>query len=429
MNIIIGHTNMDMDCIASMVIANKLFPDYKPVRSNLIHPVAKNLYNLMSKSLDFLTMKDIEKESIENIIVVDTRSNHRVKEFVNLIKKATGTITVYDHHQSDSDDIDGAIINCMNCGSSATYLCSIMIDKNIKLSSDEATIALSGIFSDTGNFTHENTKAFDFTCASYLVEQGAQIPLIKHFLKSIKEEQQMIIFLDILNSLVFKNINGHDVILCYMEMEEQIQGLAAVVEHIFEVEDQDAFFAVFYLKNKNETIIIARSKKGIIDVSQILSFYNGGGHTHASSATLKKTEGKGIFDNMLNHLETTIPAAKVAGDFMTKNVFTINENLKLMDASISLEQENFTGAPVLNDTGEVTGILTLRDIMKGRKSGKMHSPVKAYMARNVVSINKNVNLKEIEKILYKNHIGHLPVIENNKLEGIITRTDIIKYLS
>jgi tRNA nucleotidyltransferase (CCA-adding enzyme) len=67
--------------------------------------------------------------------------------------------------------------------------------------------------------------------------------------------------------------------------------------------------------------------------------------------------------------------------------------------------------------------------MKGRKSGQMHSPVKGYMSRNVISINKNTGLKEIEKILYKNNIDYLPVIENNKLEGIITRTDILKYLS
>ncbi len=41
MNIIIGHSNMDLDCIASIVLAGKLYPGYKKVRSRLIHPVAK----------------------------------------------------------------------------------------------------------------------------------------------------------------------------------------------------------------------------------------------------------------------------------------------------------------------------------------------------------------------------------------------------
>ncbi|MCL2706539.1 MAG: DHH family phosphoesterase, partial [Spirochaetaceae bacterium] len=258
MNIIIGHTNMDMDCIASMLLADKLFFDYKPIMSNLIHPAAKNLYNMMKKSLDFLTIKDVEKESIENIIVVDTRSNQRVKEFSNLIKKATGTITVFDHHKSDFDDISGAAINCMQCGSSATHLYSMIIEKNIKLTSDEATVALSGIFADTGNFTHESTTALDFTCASHLIEQGAKITLVKYFLKNIKEDDQMNIFYGILNKVVYRNINGHDIMISYMEIEDHIQGLAAVIENIFNLENKDAFFAVFYVKNKNDTVIIAR---------------------------------------------------------------------------------------------------------------------------------------------------------------------------
>ncbi len=429
MNIIIGHTSMDMDCIASMVIANKLFPDYNPVRSRLIHPVAKNLYNMMKKSLDFFTLKDVENEPIENIIIVDTRSNQRVKEFSGLIEKATGTVTVFDHHQSDSDDIPGAAVNCMQCGSNTTHLCSLMIEKNIKLTTDEATIALSGIFADTGNFTHENTTALDFSCASHLIGQGAQVALVKYFLKSIKEEYQINIFHEILNRLIYRNINGHDIILSYIEIEDQLPGLAAVIENIFEVENQDAYFAVFYLTKRNDTVIIARSRKETIDLAKILSFYNGGGHKLASSATIKKTAGTVIYDNIFKFLEYNIPAAKSAHELMSKNVYTINENIKLVDASIFLEEINCTGAPVINDNGELTGFLTLRDIMKGRKSGQMHSPVKAYMARNVVSINKSTSLKEIEKVLYKNNIGHLPVMENNKLEGIITRTDILQYLS
>ncbi|MCL2293614.1 MAG: CBS domain-containing protein [Spirochaetes bacterium] len=429
MNIIIGHANMDIDCIASMVIASKLFPDYKPVKSNLIHPVAKKLYNMMKKSLDFLTIKDVENEPIENIVVVDTRSNQRIKEFSVLIKKATGTITVFDHHHSDSDDISGAVVNYMQCGSNTTHLYSLMKEKNIKLTPDEATIALSGIFADTGNFIHETTVALDFICASQLLEQGANIALVKHFLKSITEEHQINMFHEILYRLAYRDINGHGIMLSYIEIEDQLPGLAAVVENIFELENQDAFFAVFYLAKRNDTLIIARSRKEIIDLNRILSIYNGGGHKLASSATIKKAEGKAIYDNILKHLEENIPAAASAGDIMSKNLHTINENMKLLNASIFLEEINCTGAPVINDNGELTGILTLRDIMKGRKAGQIHSPVKAYMSKNVVSVNKNISVKEVEKVLYKNNIGHLPVMENNKLAGILTRTDVIRHLS
>ncbi len=74
MNIIIGHTNMDLDCIGSMVLARRLNPGYVAVRSRLIHPVAQNLYNIYQPVIDFRHIEELRNEPIENAIVVDTRS-------------------------------------------------------------------------------------------------------------------------------------------------------------------------------------------------------------------------------------------------------------------------------------------------------------------------------------------------------------------
>ena len=99
-----------------------------------------------------------------------------------------------------------------------------------------------------------------------------------------------------------------------------------------------------------------------------------------------------------------------------------------MDASINLENINCTGVPVINSGKQLTGILALRDIMKARKSDQMHSPVKAYMSRKVITAEKDTTLRKIEKILYKNSIGHLPVMDKGEIAGIITRTDFLKFL-
>ena len=429
MNIIIGHTNMDMDCIASMVVASRIFPGYKAIRSRLIHPVAKNLYNMMKKNLDFLSQSDIDNETIENIVVVDTRSSQRIKEFCPLFERATGSITVFDHHPDDSDDIPGASVNYLKCGSNTTHLTSILMNKKIHLSPEEATIALTGIYADTGSFSHENTTDLDFACASHLVLLGASIPVVRHFLKSIKEEHQINIFHELLNRLVYRKINGHEILTSYIELDDQLSGLAAVVENIFDVENPDAYFAVFHLLNRKDTLIIARSQKDSIDLSFLLSFFDGGGHIFASSATVKKSDGNTVHADLLGVLETNLVSAKTAKDMMSRDVHTINENQTLMDASIFLEKINCTGAPVLDSEKRLVGFLTLREIMKGRKNSQMHSPVKGYMARNVVTVGTDTTLKEIEKILYKNNIGHLPVFENKKLMGIITRTDILQYLN
>ena len=428
MNIIIGHSNMDLDCIASIVLAGKLYPDYKKVRSRLIHPVAKNLYNLMKKQIDFLTLKDIINEDIENIIIVDTRSMQRIREFEQIIEKATGDIIVYDHHPADSHDIACKELHHSNCGANASFLGKLLKENQINFSPDEATIGLTGIYADTGNFTHENITSDDFTVADYFLRNGASVKLVKYFLENLKEEYQISLLHEILNRITYRDLNGQQVVLSYVELEDQISGLASVVEKVFEIENPEAYFALFYIKKRNTTLIIARSRKDSIKLNYILKDFNGGGHEKAASAKVKGGTGEDVYSELLDVLSRKLENARTASELMTKDVHCIDENKSMMDASIFLENLNLTGAPVINSDKKLTGFLTLRDIMKARKSQQMHSPVKAYMSRKVITADKSATLRKIEKILYKNSIGHLPVMDNDAIAGIITRTDFLKFL-
>jgi CBS-domain-containing membrane protein len=111
---------------------------------------------------------------------------------------------------------------------------------------------------------------------------------------------------------------------------------------------------------------------------------------------------------------------------MSREVFSVNENQSLLDASKYMEQVNRTGLPVLNDAGKLNGFLSLREIMKGRKNSQMSSPVRAYMIRNVISAPPGVTLREIERLFFRHHIGHLPIVENNALAGIVSRGDYLR---
>ncbi len=419
---------MDLDCIASMVLVNKLYPSFIKVRSRLIHPVARNLYNLMKKEINFSVLKDIENEDIGDIVIVDTRSLQRIREFEPLLNKAAGRKIIYDHHPADSHDISCHELNHSISGANASFIGSLLMEKGIVLSPDEATIGLAGIYADTGNFTHENITENDFTIANYFMKNGASIKLVKYFLENLKDDYQISLFHEILNRLIFRNFNGQEVILSYMELEDQVSGLAAVVEKVFEVENPEAYFAVFFIKKRKTVLIIARSKKDNIKLNQILEEFNGGGHEKASSAKITSDDGESVLNRLTELLKIKLENARTASDLMTEKVFCINENCKLIEASIKLEDINCTGAPVVDNNNKLTGILTLRDIMKARKSDQMHSPVKGYMTRKVITADTKTTLREIEKILYKNSIGHLPVMSNESIAGIITRTDFLKYL-
>ena len=96
MNIIIGHSNTDLDCLSSMIAAQKLYPGYEMVLSNLLNPLTSNVVSFYITKLSFKRPDDIKDQPIDNIVVVDTRSSMRVKEFFANIGHVNGNIEIFE---------------------------------------------------------------------------------------------------------------------------------------------------------------------------------------------------------------------------------------------------------------------------------------------------------------------------------------------
>ena len=140
---------MDLDCIGSIVLAKYIFPDYQPVKSRLIHPVAANLHNMYQNHLAFLNAKDLEGQHVSRMIVVDTRTSGRVAEYLGHIENDDFEVEVFDHHPADEKDIPNAIIHEKPYGANTTQLGMEIIKRGIKVEPEDATIALTGIYADT----------------------------------------------------------------------------------------------------------------------------------------------------------------------------------------------------------------------------------------------------------------------------------------
>jgi hypothetical protein len=91
------------------------------------------------------------------------------------------------------------------------------------------------LYADTGNFTHENVEYADFQVASLCLQHGASLPLVHQFLRPLAEQHQLALFHETLNHLAARSYGGHLVQLCFLELDRQSAGLAAVVEQVFEV--------------------------------------------------------------------------------------------------------------------------------------------------------------------------------------------------
>jgi len=425
MDIAFGHSNMDFDCFGSLILVKKLFPDYRLVRSSRIHPAAQNMYDFYEEYFDFLSTKDISDELVENIIIVDTCMASRVSEYFFHIQNSAPEITIFDHHNTEICDIVGAKLEKGQFGANTSLLGKMAMKQGILLSPEEATVALTAIYADTGRFIYETVTCDDYEVSAWLLGMGASLKLVRSFLQTIKEDEQIAVLNEIRPELL--NIQGNEILLSYIELIENVPGLAAVVERVMENQNPDAYFAIFSILSEETVLIIARSQRKTIDLDKLLSVYGGGGHALAASAKISGFGGLKFLEEFRSYLEESLKPADRALDIMTKNVFTIHETTSLIDASMFLERVDHTAVPVVDKEGNITGLISLRDIMKGRKHGKMHSPVKAYMSRPVISAGSNATIREIERVFYKNKIGHLPIIDEGKLLGIVTRWDYLQF--
>ncbi|HAK46854.1 MAG TPA: hypothetical protein DCO79_13175 [Spirochaeta sp.] len=427
MKIIVGHSNMDLDCIGSIVLAKYLFPDFQPVKSRLIHPVAKNLHNMYQNHLAFLNAKDLEGQHVSKMIVVDTRTSGRVAEYLDHIENDDYEVEVFDHHPADEKDIPNAVIHEKPYGANTTQLGMELIKQGIKVGPEDATIALAGIYADTGNFTHMNVTCQDFEVASFLIDSGASLKLVSHFLQPLRKKLQISLFHSVLNSLEYRTIQGHFVMTSYIGLDDESAGVNAVVEKVFEVENAEVYLAFFYIKKRKKLLIVGRNNKAAIKLNEIMAEFGGGGHNQAASAVVKIDNGRPVYTQIINYLEKILLPAYTSTDIMTDDVVSLHQSSTLFEASLRLEEISHTGAPVIDDEKNVIGFLTLRDIMKGRRSGQMHSPVKGYMTRKPVTAAPDTTVREIDELMFEHNIGHLPILEDGRLVGIVTRHDYLNF--
>ena len=110
-------------------------------------------------------------------------------------------------------------------------------------------------------------------------------------------------------------------------------------------------------------------------------------------------------------------------DCMCNNVKWVNPNTNVCDCAKVMSDNKIGCVPVCDDKNEVVGIVTDRDVILRTiacdKDCK-NTPVSEIMTTNVCLCNANSEIEEAEKLMSQNAIRRLPVIENNKIVGIIT---------
>jgi CBS domain-containing membrane protein len=134
-----------------------------------------------------------------------------------------------------------------------------------------------------------------------------------------------------------------------------------------------------------------------------------------------------------------INAASTVRDIMTQNPATLerNETLDLAESVMNLGR--IRHMPVVDD-GKLVGIVSQRDLFRsalvtalgfGRKvtSALIKTiKVKEIMTGKVITISPNASIKDAARQMIDKKIGCLPVVEGDRLIGLVTETDMLRYV-
>ncbi|MGY8946055.1 MAG: CBS domain-containing protein [Flavobacteriales bacterium] len=118
-------------------------------------------------------------------------------------------------------------------------------------------------------------------------------------------------------------------------------------------------------------------------------------------------------------------------DYMSKNVITFHKSDCIYDVMRELLEKKISGAPVLNKSGKLVGIISESDIMKNIVESQYYNMpiaktnISKYMTKSVDYITPDITIFEAASEFLKLKRKRFPVIVSDKIIGILSRIDII----
>ncbi|MGI9342054.1 MAG: CBS domain-containing protein [Gammaproteobacteria bacterium] len=119
-------------------------------------------------------------------------------------------------------------------------------------------------------------------------------------------------------------------------------------------------------------------------------------------------------------------------DYMATELVTLNPEMEILRAVHILLEHEFGGAPVVDDTGRLIGILTEKDCMKVVLNAGYHAEyggrVTEFMSHEVETMQPDDSIVEAAQRFLDENFHRYPVVVDNELVGQISRRDVMRAL-
>ncbi len=425
MQIITTHRSTDFDGLASMIAATLLYPEAIPVLPKAINPNLRAFLSIHKDMFGFQRIEDIDQSLVTRLIVVDTDRWDRLEKMPVLKQNSALEIFLWDHHANDCDL--NPTWKCQETiGANITLMIRALKEKGAWLSPIQATLFLCGLYEDTGSLMFPSTTAEDAYAAAYLLEKKADLTILRTFLQPAYNQKQKEILFEMLKSAKRKNVNNYNVSINITEITGHVNNLSLVVHMYRDILNVDAAFGIFVHKETDKFIVIGRSNSDDINIGSIMRSMGGGGHPGAGSAMLKAVNPAALKEWIVELLKGNQESTIRVWDIMSYPVNSVTSDTPMSEVAKILKEKGCTGMPVI-DEERLVGVISRRDFNKVKKQAKLKAPVKAFMSTNPVTITSEKSPMYAARLMVKYDLGRLPVMENDRVIGIVSRTDTMRF--
>jgi CBS domain-containing protein len=152
----------------------------------------------------------------------------------------------------------------------------------------------------------------------------------------------------------------------------------------------------------------------------------GGGHPAAGSAILKAVNPDAVEETIRTLILGDSQVSVQISDLMSFPVITVPPDTPMKTVASILREKGCTGLPVV-ENNTLVGMISRRDFRKVKKKSQLEAPVKAFMITRVMTIGPGKSPNQAARLMIKHDIGRLPVMENDRIIGILTRSDTMLY--
>jgi len=431
MKVILTHEQADMDALASLLSAWLLQPDALPVLPRNINRNGRRYIKRHADQLPFIEQKNLPKEAITEILLVDTQSLITLKGMSEQTR-----VIVFDHHPLREDLNPDWELHLTQSGANTSQLVERIQAAGQTLTPVQANTLALGLYEDTGAFTYGSTTPQDLAAAGFCLAQGADLDLISHYLYPPLSKAQRSLYDRLLRAIQTFNVEGQTVLTAKANALDVKDEISSVAHKLRDVLNPDALLLL--VATTQGIRLVARATNDRVDVSAIAEELGGGGHKRAASALIRPEghpdEAQMLqfldeqYERLIADLSKHIPSQASVGGIMSRDPLLLSPETPAKEANRLMQRYGYEGYPVVAE-GKVVGLLNRREVDRAISHG-LDLTVGSLMAAGTVQVSPEAPLSELQTLMGSTGWGQVPVVSDaGDVIGIVTRTDLLKTLS